>query len=86
MVMIPWYRAAEAGAREVTDSERVVKVEFYQPQFSAIVTFADGSTAGVTGLLAQKWRDVVQALVRYERDERFSLEIDILDDIREALR
>jgi hypothetical protein len=60
------------------------KVEFDSPPL-CVITLSDGTTYEVTGLLAHKYRLVLEALVRYEREKRWIVGAQVLDDIAEAL-
>jgi len=50
-----------------------------------VITYADGTTASVSGVVGIKLRRVAEAMERYERERRWEGGVDVLDDIRKVL-
>jgi len=50
----------------------IVKIEFGLPA-SATVTFEDGTVYSASGATAAKWKNITEAVVRYERNKLWEI-------------
>lgn len=64
-------------------TRRILAIHFLPVGHEAVILFDDSSFGRASGLIASKWRDVVETMVEYERERDFS--VDLMTKIQNVL-